>query len=176
MLKIVTYPDSVLSQKAETVDEVTDEVRDLMDRMLTVMYDAPGVGLAAPQVGVSKRIIVLDVSRDGDGRNPIKLVNPEIVCGEGEISFEEGCLSLPDFNAEVKRNETVTVRGLNEQGEEVTFDADGILAIVFQHEIDHLDGILLVDKVSRLKRDIYRRKRKKELKDTERDAVEEGRG
>jgi len=176
MLKVVTYPDPVLSKKAEPVDEVTDDIRDLMDRMLTLMYEAPGVGLAAPQVGVSKRIIVLDASRDKDARSPIKLVNPEIVCREGEVPSEEGCLSLPDFTAEIKRNETVTVRGLDENGNEVSFDADGILAIIFQHEIDHLDGVLLVDRVSRLKRDIYRRKRKKELKGEERDSAEGGRG
>lgn len=172
MLKIVTYPDPVLSSKAEPVEEVTEEIRDLMDRMLAVMYDAPGVGLAAPQVGVSKRIIVLDASRSENGRNPIRLVNPEIVCGEGAVSSEEGCLSLPDFTGEIKRNETVTVKGLDENGKEVTFYADGVLAIIFQHEIDHLDGVLLVDRVSRLKRDIYRRKRKKELKESQRDAAE----
>jgi len=176
MLKIVTYPDPVLSVDAEPVDEVTDEIRDLMDRMLTMMYEAPGVGLAAPQVGVSKRIIVLDASRSEDGRNPIKLVNPQIVCGEGEIHSEEGCLSLPDFTAEIKRNETVSVKGLNENGEEVSFDADGILAVIFQHEIDHLNGVLLIDRVSRLKRDIYRRKRRKELKESQRESLEGGRG
>ena len=171
-MKIVTYPDPVLSREAEPVEEVTDEIRDLMDRMLTLMYEAPGVGLAAPQVGVGKRIIVLDASRGEDGRNPIKLANPRIVSCEGEVPSEEGCLSLPDFTADIKRNERVTVKGLDENGDEVSFDADGILAIIFQHEIDHLDGVLLVDRVSRLKRDIYRRKRKKELKESQRDAVE----
>ena len=176
MLEIVTYPDPVLSTEAEQVGEVTDEIRDLMDRMLTLMYEAPGVGLAAPQVGISKRIIVLDASRSENARNPIKLVNPEIVHREGEVPSEEGCLSLPDFTADIKRNETVTVTGLNENGDEVTYDADGILAIIFQHEIDHLDGVLLIDRVSRLKRDIYRRKRKKELKGASKDAAEGGRG
>ncbi|MBN1880590.1 MAG: peptide deformylase [Deltaproteobacteria bacterium] len=173
MLKVVTYPDPVLSKEAEPVDEVTDEIRDLMDRMLTVMYEAPGVGLAAPQVDVGKRIIVVDINRDEKERNPIKLVNPEIVKREGEISSEEGCLSLPDFTGEIKRNKAIAVKGLDENGEEVFFEANGILAVVFQHEIDHLDGILLIDRVSRLKRDIYRRKRKKELKESRRESTEE---
>ena len=163
LLEIVTFPDPVLSKKAGEVGDVDGEVKKLMDDMLETMYKAPGVGLAAPQVGIDKRVIVIDIGPKED-RSPIFLANPEILESEGEIIFEEGCLSLPEFQTEVNRNASVLVRGINEKGKEVTHDVEGFLAIVFQHEIDHLNGILLVDKVSKLKRDIYRRKVKKGLK------------
>jgi len=163
LLEIVTFPDPVLSKKAEKVGDVDGEVKKLMDDMLETMYKAPGVGLAAPQVGIDKRVIVIDIGLGSD-RSPIFLANPEILESEGEIIFEEGCLSLPEFRTEVNRKSSALVRGINEKGQEVTHDAEGFLAVVFQHEIDHLNGILLVDKVSRLKRDVYKRKVKKGLK------------
>ena len=163
ILPIVIFPDPVLSQKALEIEEVGGEIKKLMADMLETMYSEPGIGLAAPQVGVSRRVIVVDIGKEGE-RSPIFLANPEIIERDGEITFEEGCLSLPDFNLEVTRSNFVRVRGINESGEEVVHDAEGLLAVVFQHEIDHLDGILLVDKVSRLKRDMYRRKLKKEQK------------
>ena len=163
LLDIVIFPDPVLSNKAREVGDVNGEVKKLMDDMLETMYKAPGVGLAAPQVGVDKRVIVIDIGSEND-RSPIFLADPEILESEGEIIFEEGCLSLPEFQTEVNRNTSVLVRGINEKGEDATHDVEGFLAVVFQHEIDHLNGILLVDKVSKLKRDIYRRKVKKGIK------------
>lgn len=162
LLDVVTYPARILSKKAKEVDGVDEETKALMADMLETMYDAPGVGLAAPQVGVGKRIIVIDIGPE-DERQPIMLVNPEITYSEGEFVFEEGCLSLPEFTSEIKRKKRVKVKGINQEGEEVTYDADEYLAVAFQHEIDHLDGVLLIDRVSRLKRDIYRRKVKKGL-------------
>ncbi|MBN1573056.1 MAG: peptide deformylase [Deltaproteobacteria bacterium] len=173
VLEIVKYPDPVLSTASDRVEAVDDETRQLMEDMLETMYSAPGVGLAAPQVGVNKRIIVIDVRPD-DKKDPIMLVNPEIVEGDGKFTYEEGCLSLPEFIVEVERMKEVSVKGINEKGDEVTYKANDLLAVVFQHEIDHLDGILLVDKVSRLKRDIYRRKVKKGLKETARDESKGG--
>jgi peptide deformylase len=126
------------------------------------MYSAPGVGLAAPQVGVDKRIIVVDAGGE-EKREPILLADPEIVSGEGELVYEEGCLSLPEFREKITRNEKVCVRGIDEKGKEAVYDAEGLLAVVFQHEIDHLDGILLINRVSGLKRDIYKRKVRKGL-------------
>jgi peptide deformylase len=162
ILTIVTFPDPILSKKAREVDDVDGELKKLMEDMLETMYSAPGVGLAAPQVGLDKRIIVIDAGGD-ERREPILLANPEIVSCEGELVYEEGCLSLPEFREKIKRNEKVCVRGINEKGREAVYDAEGLLAIVFQHEIDHLDGILLINKVSGLKRDIYKRKVRKGL-------------
>lgn len=162
MLTIVTFPDPILSQKAEEVKDVTGDIQTLMEDMLETMYSAPGVGLAAPQVGVGKRIIVVDAGGE-EKREPILLANPEIVSCEGKLTYEEGCLSLPEFREKITRNEKICVRGINEKGNEVTYDAEGLLAIVFQHEIDHLDGILLINRVSGLKRDIYKRKVRKGL-------------
>jgi peptide deformylase len=163
LLEIVTFPDPILSKKAQKIGDVDGEIKKLMDDMLETMYKAPGVGLAAPQVGVDKRVIVIDIGPKED-RSPILLADPEILHSEGEILFEEGCLSLPEFQTEVNRKSRVLVKGINEKGKEVSHDAEGFLAVVLQHEIDHLDGILLVDKVSKLKRDIYKRKVKKGLK------------
>jgi peptide deformylase len=162
ILTIVTFPDPILSQKAEKVGDVTGDVKQLMEDMLETMYLAPGVGLAGPQVGLNKRIIVVDAGGE-EKREPILLADPEIVCSEGELVYEEGCLSLPEFREKITRNEKVQVRGINEKGKEAIYDAEGLLAVVFQHEIDHLDGILLINKVSGLKRDIYKRKVRKGL-------------
>jgi peptide deformylase len=161
-LAIVTFPDPILSQKARTVEEVNEETRKLMEDMLETMYDAPGVGLAAPQVGIDKRIIVLDIVPD-ENRNPILLANPEIISCDGQQEYEEGCLSLPEFRQKIKRKERVCVRGIDKNGKEKIYNAEGLLAVVFQHEIDHLDGILLLNRVSGLKRDIYKRKVRKGL-------------
>jgi peptide deformylase len=162
ILTIVTFPDPILSSKAEKIGDVTGDVKKLMEDMLETMYSAPGVGLAAPQVGVDKRIIVVDAGGE-EKPEPIMLANPEIVSCEGKLVYEEGCLSLPEFREKITRNEKVRVCGINERGEEAVYDAEGLLAIVFQHEIDHLDGILLINKVSSLKRSIYKRKVRKGL-------------
>ncbi len=162
ILTIVTFPDPILSKKAGKVGDVNGDVAKLMEDMLETMYSAPGVGLAAPQVGVDKRIIVVDAGGE-EKREPILLADPEIVSCEGKLVYEEGCLSLPEFREKITRNEKVCVRGINEKGKESVYEAEGLLAVVFQHEIDHLDGILLINRVSGLKRDIYKRKVKKGL-------------
>ena len=162
ILTIVTFPDPILSCKAEKVGDVTGDVKKLMEDMLETMYSAPGVGLAAPQVGVDKRIIVVDAGGE-EKPQPIMLADPEIVSCEGKLVYEEGCLSLPEFREKITRNEKVRVCGINERGKEAVYDAEGLLAVVFQHEIDHLDGVLLINRVSGLKRDIYKRKVRKGL-------------
>lgn len=164
ILQIVKYPDPLLKNVALPVRNITAEVRTLVEDMVDTMYAAPGVGLAAPQVGVSQRIIVLDVDVENPRENLIKLVNPEIRHAEGEVVWEEGCLSVVDFTAEVKRAERVQVVGLNEDGEEVKIDAEDLLAVALQHEIDHLDGKLFIDRISRLKRELYTRRIKKMLR------------
>ena len=159
ILPIITAPDSRLKQVSEPVERVTDEIRTLMDDMLETMYVAPGIGLAAPQVGVTKRVIVVDVAPEGEPARPMKLVNPEIVgVGEEDATHEEGCLSLPEQFAEVVRPAGATIRYLDENGAAQELEADGLLATCIQHEIDHLDGILFVDHVSALKRNMILRK------------------
>ena len=163
ILHICTYPEKVLSQPAEPITEIDEEVVKLVDHMAETMYSAPGIGLAATQVGVAKQVLVADIAPRRPESELIVLINPEIVAAEGQVVFEEGCLSVPDYQAEVKRHEKVTVRGLNLKGEEVVIEAEGLLAIVFQHEIDHLNGLLFIDRLSKLKRDLYKRRMKKKL-------------
>lgn len=166
-LEIRTYPDPVLLRKAMKVDAVDDEIRGLMDNMAETMYVANGLGLAAPQVGVSKRVIVLDTSAcDAENGRLITLANPEIISAEGEDVAEEGCLSLPDFLTDVTRAERVVVRALGRDGNQVTIDAEGLLARVLQHEMDHLDGTLLLEKAGSLKREFYKKRVKKSLSKT----------
>ena len=157
LLKIYHYPDSVLSKIAEPITVVDDEIRQLAADMAETMYAAPGVGLAAPQVGISRRLIVLDCGGEDDPEL-IKAVNPEILDSDGESFEEEGCLSVPGFYACVKRSAWVTVRYLDMDGNVVEREADGLLAICFQHEIDHLDGKLFVDRLSSLKKGMFRKK------------------
>jgi len=168
VLCIVKFPNPLLSRRAQSVGAINGEIKKLMEDMLETMYTAPGVGLAAPQVGVDKRVIVIDVGPE-DNRSPVMLADPEIISGDGDIEYEEGCLSLPGFYLEVERKSCVTVKGINQGGHEVVIDAEGLFAIVLQHEIDHLNGVLLVDRVSRLKRDIYRRKIRREEKEKEKE-------
>ncbi|WP_172194867.1 peptide deformylase [Saccharibacillus qingshengii] len=139
---IVTEPDEVLHKKAKEVTKITPNVQKLVGDMADTMYDAQGVGLAAPQVGILKRIIVIDI---GDENGLIGMINPEIVEREGEQFGPEGCLSIPGLNGDVRRSMTVTVKGLNRDGEEFTVTGSGLLARAFQHEIDHLDGVLFTD-------------------------------
>ena len=163
ILHICTYPEEILGQRAEPITEIDEEVITLVDQMVETMYNAPGIGLAATQVGVAKQLLVADIAPRGPESELIVLINPEIVAAEGEVIFEEGCLSVPDYQAEVKRHEKVTVRGLNLKGEEIEIKAEGLLAIVLQHEIDHLNGMLFIDRLSKLKRDLYKRRRRKQL-------------
>jgi peptide deformylase len=158
VLEICTYPDKVLLRGAEPVGAVDQEIMRLADNMAETMYNAPGIGLAANQVGVPRRLIVVDCSKRDLDSQLIVLVNPEIVAAEGLTSMEEGCLSVPDYQAEVTRYEKVKVRGLDLQGKAVEFDADGLLAVVLQHEIDHLNGKLFIDHLSRLKRELCKRR------------------
>lgn len=158
---ILTFPDPVLKQKAAPVTIINDEIRQLASDMAETMYDAPGVGLAAPQVGVLQRLIVIDVAAKDEAPQLITAINPVIIQGEGEVYEEEGCLSVPDFSANVRRYETVVVKALSLDGQERLWQADGLLAIAFQHEIDHLEGTLFVDRLSPLKRELFIKKAKK---------------
>jgi peptide deformylase len=152
LLEIVVYPDEVLRKRAQPVAEVNDEIRKLIDDMAETMYSAPGVGLAANQVGVLERVLVIDVEHPDGNPNLIAMVNPEIIERADEISWEEGCLSFPGINVDVTRSEKVRVRAIDRDGKEFVLDAEGLLAVAIQHEIDHLDGVTLADKVSFLKR------------------------
>ena len=161
ILKIVKYPDPLLKKRSFEVGKITDETVRLIQDMVETLYAAPGVGLAAPQVGALQRILVLDVDYENPGKNLLKLVNPEIRRAEGEVVWEEGCLSVVDFTVETKRAARVQVVALDEKENEITIDAEGLLSVALQHEIDHLDGKLIIDRVSRLKRDLYTRRIKK---------------
>ena len=168
LLEILKYPHPILKKRCEPVCEIDEELKKLIDDMKETMYGAKGVGLAACQVGVSRRVIVLDVSPMDPQHTFFALINPEIISEEGEVDHEEGCLSVPDYLEKVKRKEKVCVRGLSPEGMEVEVKGEGILAIALQHEIDHINGILILDRVSRLKREIYRNKLKKEKRKEER--------
>ena len=167
LLPIITLPDPILRQKSTPVERVDDDLRRTLDDMLETMYDAPGVGLAANQVNIAKRFIVVDAGNDSDEddaetRNPICLINPEIVSRSETLrSCEEGCLSLPDVRVEIERPERITVRYLDREGEPVELEAEGFLATVIQHEVDHLDGRLIIDFLSSLRRDMVVRRFKK---------------
>ncbi|MEM5790348.1 MAG: peptide deformylase [Syntrophobacteraceae bacterium] len=167
VLNICTYPDPVLRQKAEPVEVIDEEVLRLIDDMAETMYNAPGIGLAANQVGRLLRVLVIDIQRQDCDNGLIALINPELVNGCGEVSFEEGCLSVPEFFASVKRHEEVVVCGLNRDGEKIEITAEGLLAIVLQHEMDHLDGKLFIDHISAVSRDIFKRKWKKKHKENQ---------
>jgi len=165
LLDILTYPDKRLRNKAAPVENVDEEVQNIIADMAETMYHAPGMGLAAIQVGIDKRIIIYDISGPEDEPKLDVLINPEIVESEGSILSEgEGCLSVPDYRSDVKRYERVKVEALDRNGQPVHIETDGLHAIVLQHEIDHLDGVLFIDKISALKREMYKRKVKKQLK------------
>ncbi len=164
-MKIYTYPDPVLKTSADSIKEIDDDLQDLIDRMIGIMYAAPGIGLAANQVGVLKRVIVFDRQPKEKGSAPAVLINPEIVLGEAQIKWEEACLSVPDFSAEVVRNAQVKVRGLDRHGNPLDIEAEDLLAVCLQHEVDHLNGTLFIDHISSLKRALYKKKLKKMLKE-----------
>lgn len=158
---ILTFPEPVLKQKSAPVTIITDEIIQLAKDMAETMYDAPGVGLAAPQVGVLQRVIVIDVAGRDESPQLITAINPAIIHGEGEVYEEEGCLSVPEYSANVRRHERVVVKALTLEGHEHIWHADGLLAIAFQHEIDHLEGVLFVDRLSPLKRQLFLKKSKR---------------
>jgi peptide deformylase len=164
ILEILKYPEPILSKVAAPVKNFNSKTVALINDMLETMYAAPGVGLAAPQVGVSQRIVVLDIDHENPGKQIYKLINPAVVRAEGEVVWEEGCLSVVDYTAEVRRAAQVEVVGFDENEKPVKIEADGLLAVALQHEIDHLDGKLFIDRISRLKRDLYTRRRKKMLR------------
>jgi peptide deformylase len=155
----------VLRQKAECVKNIDNGIQRLIDDMIDTMHDAPGIGLAANQVGCPLSVMVVDIKREECGYGLIVLVNPELVSAQGEVTFEEGCLSVPDYFANVKRHAEVVVRGLDREGKEIEIAASGMLAIALQHEMDHLEGKLFIDRISAIARDIFKRKWKKKLKE-----------
>jgi peptide deformylase len=164
-LPIITLPDPLLRQVSKPVERIDDALRRLIDDMFETMYAAPGVGLAAVQVGVPLRVIVLDASAKEEERQPICMINPEIVSlGQETRVYEEGCLSIPEVRVEIERPSSVTVRYLDREGKAQELAADGLLATAIQHELDHLDGRLIIDFLSKLKRDIIVRKFKKQAK------------
>jgi len=168
VLEILKYPHPTLKKRSETVSRIDEDVRKLIHDMRETMHAAGGIGLAACQVGVSRRVIVLDVGPMDPQHSFFALINPEVVSGEGEIDHEEGCLSVPEYLEKIKRKEKVCVKGFSPEGKEIEIMGDGILAIALQHEIDHTNGILILDRVSRLKREIYRDRLKKEKRKEER--------
>ena len=163
--EVVQFPDPRLKKVSESISEVSDEIRELARDMIDVMYDEPGIGLAAPQVGASVRMFVIDTewSEEDAQRNPVVMINPEFIHKEGKITWEEGCLSVPDYTAEVDRPAHVTVKAIDLDGKEIVEEAEGLRAVCLQHEYDHLDGTLFIDRISRLKRSLYVKKRKKQL-------------
>lgn len=168
VLEILKYPHPTLKKPSEAVIRIDQNLMKLIHDMRDTMYSAGGIGLAACQVGVPRRVIVLDVSPMEPEQGFFALINPEILSEEGEVDHEEGCLSVPEYLEKIRRREKVCVRGLTLEGKELKIEACGILAIALQHEIDHTNGVLILDRVSRLKRDLYRNRLKKEKRKEER--------
>jgi peptide deformylase len=165
LLRIRKFPDPVLKNAADPVDNIDGDVASFLDSMTQTMYAAPGVGLAATQVGDSRRLVVLDTDHEHLGKHLLKLINPQIVESDGSIMWEEGCLSVIDFTADVQRATRVLVKAWTTDQQEISLEADGLLAIALQHEIDHLDGKLFIDRISRIKRELYRRRLAKLIKE-----------
>lgn len=171
ILDILEFPDPRLRTKAQTVaaEHINDQMQTLIDDMLETMYAAPGIGLAATQVDVHQRLVVIDVSEDKD--QPLVLINPEITARQGSQTYQEGCLSVPEIYADVERAETITVKALDRHGEPFELDADGLLAVCIQHELDHLEGKLFVDYLSPLKRELVRKRLLKAQRERARSAA-----
>ena len=164
-LKILTYPDQKLRQPTSALENIDGDVQQMIDQMSSTMYAAPGVGLAAIQVGWDKSVLIYDIAASDHDRSLQVLINPRVVDQEGEILSEnEGCLSVPEFRADVKRYASILVEGVDREGRPLELEAKGMLAIVLQHEIDHLKGKLFIDHVSALKRQLYTRRMKKKLR------------
>ena len=161
VLEIVTYPNPVLTRRAEEVEKVDGKIRKLISDMVDTMYANEGIGLAAPQVGVSKRVFVVDVRLYEPSSSLISIVNPEVVAEGEEVIHDEGCLSVPECVDGIKRKTWIKVRGLNERGREIEVEGEGMLAIALQHEIDHLNGKVILDRMSRVKRDLYKKRLQK---------------
>ncbi len=167
-LDILSYPDKFLSKPTKPLENIDGKVQQMIDDMAGTMYEAPGIGLAAIQVGWDKSLLVYDIAPRDEKRELHVLINPRIVTKEGELLSEnEGCLSVPDFRADVKRAANITVEGHDREGNPIRMDAEGLLAIVLQHEIDHLNGTLFIEHISSLKRQMYKRRIKKQMKKTD---------
>ena len=165
-LEILTYPNKFLQQPTQPVENIDEDIQKLVADMAETMYDAPGVGLAAIQVGSDKQVLVYDEKPTESDRGYGVIINPKIVETEGQIISEnEGCLSVPDFRSDVKRAARIVVEGVDRDGKSLRFEADGFLAIVLQHEIDHLNGTLFIDRISALKRELYKRRMKKIMRE-----------
>ncbi|WP_437978720.1 peptide deformylase [Sorangium sp. So ce295] len=158
---ILHYPDPRLRQKAQPVGDITPEITKLIDDMAETMYAAPGVGLAATQIGEPHRVFLVDIAADNEPSNLLVFINPEIVRQEGQLTGPEGCLSFPGISEDIKRAERVTVRARGRDGETFEIAADGLLAVAIQHELDHLDGVLMIDRMGTLKKRIVQRKMQK---------------
>jgi peptide deformylase len=165
LLPICIYPDPVLRQKAERVENIDDDIQRLIDDMIETMEEAPGIGLAANQVGRPVRVVVLNVECREPGRGLLVLINPELISVCGKTKSEEGCLSIPGYFAGVARHQEVVVQALDREGQRIEIAADGLLSICLQHEMDHLEGKLFIDRISPISRDIFKRRWKKKLKE-----------
>jgi peptide deformylase len=164
-LKIVTYPDKFLQKPTHPVDQIDGNLQRIIEDMAETMYEAPGIGLAAIQVGIDKSLLVYDISDRESTRQLDVLINPKIIDAQGSIISEnEGCLSVPDYRADVKRHAMLLVEGFDRHGKPIRLEADGLLAIMLQHEIDHLEGRLFIDRISKLKRELYKKRVEKALK------------
>ena len=170
---IVLYPDEILETECEPVKEVDDDIRELVDDMVETMYDASGVGLAAPQIGIPKRITVIDPTAGEEEDELYVFINPEIIEAKGHMSWEEGCLSIPGVYEDVDRSARIRVRALDRDGQPFELEAEELLSVCIQHEIDHLDGILFLEHLSRLKRRIVLKKYKKHLANIAQEQAEE---
>ena len=167
ILNIVTYPDKFLKRPTKPVENIDGELQDIIQNMGETMYQAPGIGLAAIQVGIDKSMLIYDIAPVEEGRSLNVLINPRIVESEGEVLSEnEGCLSVPDYRSDVKRFASILVEAVDRDGDPLRFEAHDFLSIVLQHEIDHLNGKLFIDRISPLKRQLYARRVKKQLKHT----------
>ena len=170
--KIITIPDPILRQKSSVVNKVDKEIKNLMDDMIKTMYEAPGIGLAAIQVGVPKRVVVMDISKDQNNKEPMYFINPEITWkSDLNSTYEEGCLSIPNQFAKIDRPEKCKVKFLDYYGNQKEIKAEGLLSTCIQHEIDHLNGVLFIDYLSKLKKEIIIKKVSKEKKELERVVV-----
>lgn len=166
-LEILTYPNKFLLKPTRPLENIDGKVQDMIDDMAATMYDAPGIGLAAIQVGWDKSLLIYDIAPRDESRQLNVLVNPRIIASEGEIlSEDEGCLSVPDFRSDVTRASRILVEGVDREGNPRRIEAEGLLAIVLQHEIDHLNGTLFIEHISALKREMYKRRVKKQLRNT----------
>jgi peptide deformylase len=169
LLEIKKYPEKILKQKAASVESIDSRTQHLIEDMIETMYAARGVGLAANQVGIPKRVCVIDVNLKEDKKPLIVLINPLIIEKEGIVEAEEGCLSIPGYMTTIKRAERVYVRGLNREGKTVEIEGTGLFARAIQHEIDHLDGLLIIDRMTPIKREFFKRRYKKSLKEAKND-------